>query len=177
MNAMPRSPALFALAAALLIVAHAQAQPRTRSGIIPAIAPAAAPDTLGPNDSCGLLSTESGPTPERMDLYPATITQINGERPRMARPLYRMEPGKHVLVVAERIPRSHLGTADQAQIAMMQRRKDFSGFFKPLVIEVRADTLQRVGVRLVRERLNAAGIRENAYWEPVVWEEVPRECR
>ena len=83
----------------------------------------------------------------------------------------------NLLVVAEAIPRAHLGTAQQAQIDKMRRRKDFTGYFKPLLVDVRADTLQRVGVRLRRDHLDTGSLRDNAYWEPVVWEEVPRECR
>ena len=94
-----------------------------------------------------------------------------------ALPGYRLQPGKHLLVVAEAIPRAHLGTAQQAQIDKMRRRKDFTGYFKPLLVDVRADTLQRVGVRLRRDHLDTGSLRDNAYWEPVVWEEVPRECR
>lgn len=166
----------FALGLSLLGLAHAHAQVQTRSETIPAIAPPDAQGAAGTQVGCGLLGTGSGPTPEGMDIFPAAITQINGERPRMGRPLYRLAPGRHVLVVAESIPPHHLGTAQQTQIARMKQRKDFSGYFKPLVVDVQADTLQRVGVRLVRERLDTAGIRENAYWEPVVWEQVPREC-
>ena len=112
-----------------------------------------------------------------MDIYPGHIMQINGERPRLVREGYRLQPGKHLLVVAEAIPRAHLGTAQQAQIDKMRRRKDFTGYFKPLLVDVRADTLQRVGVRLRRDHLDTGSLRDNAYWEPVVWEEVPRECR
>ena len=166
-----RHPLQAILALAFGVALQAQA------GIVPAVAPAMHPDTPGAAEACGLVGAQSAATPESMDIYPARIMQINGERPRMTRDAYRLQPGKHVLVVAEGIPPSHLSTAQLTQIARMQRRKDFTGYFKPLVVEVRADTLQRVGVRLRRDRLDTASLRENAYWEPLVWEEVPRECR
>lgn len=158
-------------AIALAMAMHAHA------GIVPAVAPALDPDTPGAESACGLVGAGTAATPESMDIYPGHIMQINGERPRLSRDAYRLQPGKHVLVVAEAIPPAHLGTAQLAQIDRMRRRKDFTGYFKPLVVDVRADTLQRVGVRLHRDRLDTDSIRDNAYWEPVIWEEVPRECR
>ena len=160
-----------ALALAVAGPVHAQA------GIVPALAPALDPDTPGADEACGIVGAGTAATPESMDIYPGHIMQINGERPRLVREGYRLQPGKHLLVVAEAIPRAHLGTAQQAQIDKMRRRKDFTGYFKPLLVDVRADTLQRVGVRLRRDHLDTGSIRDNAYWEPVVWEEVPRECR
>lgn len=158
---------------AVCVLCAAPAQAWNKQALAPAIAPAAP----GATDACAYVGAGTAPTPEGMDIFPARIWQINGERPRLVRDAYRLQPGKHVLVLEEGIPRYRLGNAQRVQIAKMQRRKDFSGYFKPLVIEVRPDTLQRVGVRLVRERLDTASIRENAYWEPIVWEEVPRPCR
>jgi len=149
---------------------------QARASIVPALAPATDPDTPGTEHACGRVGADTGPTPESMDIYPARIMQINGERPRLVRDAYRLQPGRHVLVVAEGIPPYRLGTAQQAQIRRMQQRKDFSGYFKPLLVDVRPDTLQRVGVRLVRDRLDTDSIRDNAYWEPVVWEEIDRPC-
>src|SRR5690606_5146921 len=48
---------------------------------------------------------------------------------------------------------------------------------KALVIEVAADTRYQVGARLLPDRLDAAGIHSNSYWEPVVWEVTPEPCR
>ena len=94
----------------------------------------------------------------------------------MVRDAYRLQPGRHVLVVAESISPSRLTTAQLTQIRRMQQRKDFTGFFKPLFVDVAPDTLQRVGVRLIRDRLDTESIRANLYWEPVVWEEIARAC-
>ena len=33
-----------------------------------------------------------------------------------------------------------------------------------------------IGARLLRDRLDAQSIRDNAYWEPVVWEERAEPC-
>ncbi|MBO9716634.1 MAG: hypothetical protein J7507_07450 [Pseudoxanthomonas sp.] len=173
---MRASPRFFRARPALLLLAGALAL-QADATIVPAVAPAVDPDTPGAGHACGLVGANTAPTPEALDIFPGRIMQINGERPSLRRDAYRLQPGRHVLVVAESIPRAHLGTAQQAQIVKMQRRKDFSGYYKPLVVEVRADTLQRVGVRLRRDRLDPASLRDNAYWEPVVWEEVERSCR
>ncbi|KAF1693777.1 hypothetical protein MNQ95_12160 [Pseudoxanthomonas daejeonensis] len=161
----------------ILLVLGALLAFQANASIVPALAPSTDPDTPGAERTCGLVGAQTAPTPESMDIFPARIMQINGERPRLVRDAYRMQPGRHVLVLAEGIPPYRLGSAQQKQILRMQQRKDFTGYFKPLVIEVRADTLQRVGVRLVRDNLDTGSIRENAYWEPVVWEEVARACK
>ena len=145
-----------ALALGLAGAVHAQ------TGIVPALAPELDPDTPGAEKACGLVSA-TGATPTSMDIYPGRIMQINGERPRMVREGYRLQPGKHLLVVAEAIPPAHLGTAQVAQIAKMRKRKDFTGYYKPMLVTVRADTLQRVGVRLRRDRMDADSLRDNAY--------------
>lgn len=173
MRSTPKS----SLAMRMLLALGTLCTLQAHASIVPAVAPAADPDTPGAGRACGLVGARTAPAPESMDIFPAWIMQINGERPRLVRDAYRMQPGRHVLVLAEGIPPTRLGTAQQRQIQRMQQRKDFSGYFKPLVIEVRADTLQRVGVRLLRDHLDTDGIRDNAYWEPVVWEEVPRECK
>ncbi len=158
-----------ALLAMLLVPAAglAQAGSKTRA-IHLAMAPSA-------TEGCGLVSNE-GPTPESIDLFPAVVLRINDDSP-VPRNEYRLQPGKHVLVVAEAIPRYRLGTAQQRQIAQMQRRRSHVGYYKALVVDVRADRMYRVGAHLLREKLDGAGIDANAYWQPVVWEERPQPCR
>ena len=49
--------------------------------------------------------------------------------------------------------------------------------YKVLVVDVKPDHSYRIGARLLRDRLDAASIRDNAYWEPVVWSSVAERCR
>lgn len=47
---------------------------------------------------------------------------------------------------------------------------------KALVLDVQPGTSYRIGARLIRAKLDTQSIRDNAYWEPVVWDEVAEPC-
>ena len=126
--------------------------------------------------ACGFVTTDAGVLPESRDVFQGRITQIDGESPKSLPLAYRMQPGRHVLVIAEDIPRYRIGTAQATQIQRMQRIRNFSGYYKTLIVDVRPDMAYRIGVRLNREKLDTASIRDNAYWEPVIWEERPQAC-
>jgi hypothetical protein len=151
----------------LLMASHASA----RNDVLPAIDPS--PDHA---QACGFVTTEAGVVPESRDVFRGHITQINGESPKSLPLAYRMQPGKHVLVIAEDIPRYRIRRAQITQIQRMQRIRSFSGYYKSLIVDVRPNTSYRIGVRLIRDKLDTASIRDNAYWEPVVWEERHQVC-
>ena len=136
--------------------------------------PAAGPSPTP--QACGFITTDAGVLPESRDVFQARITQIDGESPKSLPLAYRMQPGRHVLVIAEDIPRSRMGSAQTTQIQRMQRIRNFSGYYKTLIVDVRPDTAYLIGVRLNRDKLDTASIRDNAYWEPVVWEERHQTC-
>lgn len=124
---------------------------------------------------CGYISTEAGVVPQSKDLYRAAITQIDGRAPTVERYEYKLDAGKHVLVIGEGIDSTRLNSAQLAQIRKMKRSTP-AGFFKALILDVQPGTSYRLGVRLLRDKLDTQSIRDNAYWEPVVWEEVPQAC-
>lgn len=166
---MPKTPLralLLLLAAAVPGAASAQVYPAIPVDGVPV-------DTPG----CGLVSSAARPIPESMDLFPGTIMRIDNDGINAVRETYRLQPGKHVLVVAENIPAYRLGSAKQVQIQKMKRRRSFGEIYKPLILDVRADRLYRIGVHLRRDRLDPESIRNNEYWHPVVWEEIPQACR
>ena len=88
---------------------------------------------------------------------------------------HRLPVGRHVLVVREFIDRRRLNSAQLLQIDKMKRFA-MAKAYKPLVVDVKPNTSYRIGARLLRDRLDTQSLRENAYWEPVVWEEVPETC-
>lgn len=132
-------------------------------------------NTAGSSESCGYVSTEAGVIPRNKDLYRAGITQIDGHKPPLEKYQYKLDAGKHVLVIAEGIKSTRLNSAQLTQIQKMKRSTP-AGFFKVLILDVQPGTSYRIGVRLLREKLDTQSIRDNAYWEPVVWEEVPQTC-
>ena len=131
-----------------------------------------APGTTG----CGYVTSTAGPLPNSRGIYRAEITRIDG-RSTPLQPLnrHRLDAGRHVLTVRELIDRSWLSRAQIVQIAKMQRLEDADAY-KTLVLDAKPGVSYRIGARLLRDRLDARNIRENAYWEPVVWAEVPERC-
>lgn len=131
-----------------------------------------APATRG----CGYVTSTAGPLPNSRGIYRAEITRIDG-RSTPLQPLnrHRLDAGRHVLTVRELIDRSWLSRAQIVQIAKMQRLEDADAY-KTLVLDAKPGVSYRIGARLLRDRLDARDIRENAYWEPVVWAEVPERC-
>lgn len=126
---------------------------------------------------CGYVSTRNLP-PRSRNLYPATITRIDGRStPGSAyNDRFRLVTGRHVLVVAEKIDRSHLSTTQIVQIAKLQHFT-FAPTYKTLVVDVKLGHHYRIASRLIPEQMTSKGIRANAYWEPVVWESRAESCQ
>lgn len=132
-------------------------------------------NATGGSMSCGYVSTEAGAIPQSKDLFHAMIAQIDGRPPRLVKYEYELDAGKHILVIGEDINSTRLNSAQLTQIGKM-KRSTRPGYFKALILDVQPGTSYRLGVRLLRDKLDTQSIRDNAYWEPVVWEEVPQAC-
>lgn len=130
----------------------------------------------GTRRSCGYVSALAGVVPRRQGIFHADITQIDG-RSTPIQPTYRhrVAAGKHVLVVREFIDPKRLNSAQLLQIAKMKRFA-FARAYKSLVVDVEPGMSYRIGARLIKDKLDTQSIRDNAYWEPVVWEKVPEAC-
>lgn len=137
--------------------------------------PSAHANAAGGGASCGYVSTEAGVAPTSKDIFQAAITQIDGRAPTTERYEYKLEAGKHILVIGEGIKSTRLNSAQLTQIRKMKGSTP-AGFFKAFILDVQPGTSYRIGARLLRDKLDTQSIRDNAYWEPVVWEEVPRAC-
>lgn len=126
---------------------------------------------------CGYVSTRNLP-PRSRDLYPATITRIDGRStPGSAyTDRFRVTAGRHALMVAENIDRSHMTTAQFVQITKLQHLT-FAPTYKSLVVDIKPGYHYRIASRLIPEQMDTQGIRANAYWEPVVWESKVEACQ
>ncbi|MET1162918.1 MAG: PDZ domain-containing protein [Pseudoxanthomonas sp.] len=126
--------------------------------------------------SCGYVSSSAGVVPRSQGVFRADITQIDG-RSTPSPPAYRhrVQTGKHVLVVREFIDPNRLSAGQLFQISNMKKAL-CARAYKSLVIDVEPGISYRIGARLLRDKLDARNIRENAYWEPVVWKQVPEAC-
>lgn len=126
--------------------------------------------------SCGYVSSRDLP-PRSKQLYPATITRIDGRSTSGSANTDRfgLSAGRHVLTVAENLDRAHMSTSQVTQIAKLQHFT-FAPTYKSLVVDIKPGYHYRIASRLVPDRMNAAGIRANAYWEPVVWAKRAENC-
>lgn len=157
---------------ALQVEATRDGKPLALSGRADAMRLAAAGDSR----SCGYVSTQAGVVPRTRHIFRADITQIDG-RSTPIEPAYRYRAsvGKHVLVVREFIDPNYLNSAQLNQIAKMKKFA-YARAYKSFVIDVKPGMGYRIGARLLKDKLDTQSIRDNAYWEPVVWEVVPEAC-
>ena len=137
---------------------------------------AVSPPTRGSAPSCGFVTTLNGVVPRSDDIFNADITQIDGRSTPIQTPnRHQVATGKRVLVVRELIQQNRLNSAQLLQIAKMKKFA-FARAYKTIVVDVQPNTSYRIGARLLRDKLDTQSIRDNAYWEPVVWQEVAEKC-
>jgi len=144
-----------------------------------ALPPATAPSPAVPADpssTCAYLTTSQGEVPESRDIFDAMITQIDGKSTPLGRKnRYPVEPGPHVLTVADRIDAKRVPAAANAQISKMKRLEQQRAY-KKVELDVQPGVSYAIGTKLLRDRLDVDSIRDNAYWEPIVWDMRPERC-
>jgi hypothetical protein len=166
----------------VLFASTAVAGPRAAGpipGALPATsAPVAQASVAGdPTSSCAYLTVNQGEIPETRDIFDAVITQIDGKSTPLSRTnRYRVEPGVHVLTLADRIDARRVPAAANAQISKMKRLEQQRAY-KKVELDVQPGVTYALGARLLRDRLDVDSIRGNAYWEPVVWDMRPEPCK
>lgn len=126
--------------------------------------------------ACEGFVTDQGVQPRSHAIYAADITRIDGRSTPLS-PVnrHRVEPGLHVVIVRELVNRAWLNRAQIRTIELMQRRERARAY-KPLVVDVAPGATYKIGARLLRDKLDPDSIRDNAYWEPVVWAVEPGRC-
>jgi hypothetical protein len=153
------------LLASLLLAGHAHA-----AGADPA------PVAGVPGSTCGYVTDQRAAVPKSQDIFPAEITRIDGRStPLDPRNRHAAQPGERVLTVTDHIDPHRLPGAAVAQIEKMKRLEQQRAY-KPFTVKVEPGVSYAIGARLLRDRLDVQSIRDNAYWEPVVWEQRPEAC-
>jgi membrane-associated protease RseP (regulator of RpoE activity) len=128
---------------------------------------------------CGYVTTEAGVLPQSRDIFHAVITQLDGRSTPLSRVdnRYRLPAGRHVLTISENIRYSQLNNSQLLQLRTLKRHATAGEVYKVLVVDVKPDQSHRIGAHLLRDKLDARSIHDNAYWEPVVWSSVAEQCR
>ena len=132
--------------------------------------------TSGIAQSCGYVTAQEGTVRESKGIVRVEITQVEGRSTPLAPTnRHRVAAGKRVLVVSELISHTRLNSAQLLQIKKMKKFA-FARAYKSMVLDVKPGMSYRIGARLIKDKLDTKSIRDNAYWEPVVWEAVPQAC-
>ena len=115
------------------------------------------------NAECGEVSVFFTP-PRAKDIYSAYIHKVDGKQIHYTRPSYRLAPGKHTIHVHERIDDPFL-----------TKRKFGARKSKPLEIDVKANMTYYIGAKFSRKDQHK--LRNDQYWQPVVWETKEKNCQ
>ena len=126
----------------------------------------------GPADTsqgCGRIN-DFDVAPRGQRLHKATIIAIDNHAPGPhGSQSYPVSAGPHTLKVAENIEERYFSFNSR------QRNAQVGGGYKTIEVNVAPDTTYLVAARLNEDqRDNPAN---GAYWDPVVWKEVPETCR
>jgi len=124
-----------------------------------------------PVEGCARVSVFLTP-PVSQKLYPALLHEIDGRLPGpLDGTVFRVSPGRHVLKISELIDGTRFDAFENRRRGQLMRQERF----KYLEIDAKPNTTYRLAVRFFPERTDP--IRDQAYWEPVVWQEVAETCR
>lgn len=135
------------------------------------------PAVSGPAPTgCGYLS-DTDPTPTVSEgIHRLEITRIDGRSTPLDKTnRHRVAAGTHVLTTRELIPAHHFSQRQSRERSRMLERERAQAY-KAIVIEVEANTRYSIGARLVRESMDNQDIRDNAYWEPVIYATRAENC-
>ena len=130
----------------------------------------------GASRSCGYVSSLGVVPKASQGIHTVVITSIDG-RSTPLQPInrHRLSAGRHVLIVGEAIDDFYL-TSSQRRDRLYVLRHLQARAYKALVVDVKPGVSFRVGAKLLPAKMDARSIRNNEYWQPVVWKEVPESC-
>lgn len=145
---------------------------------LPIDVPAADPPPAASRPTgCGYVAIDGAVPRNTRAIHRAEIVSIDGiGTPVLSSPpRHRVDAGRHVLLVRERIDDHHFGSLAQSERERQVARRT-SHAYKVLVVEVPPGKAVHVGARLTTTLPDIAAIRANRYWEPVVWNVVDAAC-
>lgn len=114
-------------------------------------------------NACGRISVFFRP-PEARDLFPVYVDKIDDKNVISSRNTYRLPIGKHVIKIHELITDPFL-----------RRGKTTWQKSKTIEIDVKPNFTYHLAAQFLRERATET-IREEGFWEPVVWKESQEKC-
>lgn len=126
---------------------------------------------------CGYISDNDPPPIVSEDIHPLEITRIDGKStPLETTDRHRLTSGTHVLTTSERIAAHHFSARQANQRQRMLDRKRAQAY-KAIVVEIEPGTRYSIGARLLRDSMDNEDIRNNDYWEPVIFRQRPEACQ
>lgn len=126
-------------------------------------------------EGCGYI-TNRGTLPHVSEnLYPVRILSIDGGGQPVDANRHRLPAGTHAVIVSERIRDDRFDPLELRARTDLYRRDGFR-VGKTLVVEVKPGIRTRLAARFLEDGMDLGTIRDNAYWEPLVWEEVEDAC-
>jgi hypothetical protein len=129
-----------------------------------------APTQAQASDTCARISTFDI-APRKQDLHRAILIGVDGGMPGpLDSTSWRIEPGRHVLKLAEAIDAREFSPAQQRD-----RDGRRSNRYKTLEIDAEPGITYRVAAKFIRSK--RLDIRGGGYWEPVIWKESAESCR
>ena len=118
---------------------------------------------------CGRIS-DFDVAPRGQGLHAATIIAIDNKAPGPhGSKAYMIGSGTHVLKIGEHIESRYFSFNDR------QRNAQIGGGYKTLSVDVAPDTTYFVAARLNEDQRDNPA--HGAYWDPVLWKQVPESCR
>jgi hypothetical protein len=120
-------------------------------------------------EGCGRISAFDV-APRQQQLHAATLIAIDGVAPGpFGARAYPVKPGRHVVKVGERIESRYIS------FPQAQRNAPLYGGYKSVTVEVEPNTTYLIAARLNEDQRNNPI--NGAYWDPVMWKQVPETCR
>ena len=120
---------------------------------------------------CGRVHTGLKP-PVSEDLYPVVLHEIDGRLPgALNDQVFRLSVGRHVLKLSEAIDGKRFTMLQNVRRGQLMRQERF----KYLTLDVEANTTYRLGVKFFDDKREP--IKDQAYWQPVVWKQFDDSCR
>lgn len=126
---------------------------------------------------CGYVSVSGAHPRATRRIFPSEITRIDGKStPLFTVGRYRVDAGRRVLIVDERID-DHRFSSFGLQERQRQNSRQGARRYKVLIVDVAPDTRYDIGAQLMEIPPDVRAIRDNTYWEPVVWRSATETCR
>lgn len=121
---------------------------------------------------CGRIDVGLIRPPVSQEIFPIVLHEVDGGLPGpLGNQLFRLSAGRHVLKVSEDINGNRFTALQNDHRQRLQR----SEMFKYFTLDVEPNTTYRLGVKFFKDKREP--IRDQGYWEPVVWKQFDESCR